>query len=143
MIPLLLRNLRSQPYCLGNSHSQPFSHPHSATTPAARKIFVALFFALSPAAASATESSCAVVKPTPDGFVALRRGPGANFPIVQRLRPYDSLWVDTGKCRQNLCDESRKWQFIESVPRLDQNEQSLTQGWIHSTYIQQIVCPSD
>jgi len=37
---------------------------------------------------SATQTYCAVVRPTPDGFVALRAGPGADYRMVERLRPF-------------------------------------------------------
>ena len=95
--------------------------------------------------AQATQSYCAVVKPTPDGFVNLREGPGTRFPIIRHLRPYDSVLVDTGKCRAGICDQSGRWQFIESVPRIDgqsdEEKQHFTQGWIRERYIKQITCP--
>jgi hypothetical protein len=97
--------------------------------------------------AVATQTYCAVVKLTPDGFLALRAGPGAEFPVLRRLRPFDFLWMDTGSCRANLCDESRNWLFVEGVPRLDgplgSERKKLTQGWVRSKYINPIDCPTE
>jgi hypothetical protein len=86
---------------------------------------------------SSTETFCAVVKPTPDGFVALRRGPGTSYPMVERLRPFDLIWVGTEACRDGLCDNTRQWNFVEAVPR------TLTQGWIRARYIKQVACPDE
>ena len=100
----------------------------------------------STSSALATSTYCAVVKQTPDGFVALRAGPGTKFPIRQRLQPYDFVWVDTGSCRENKCDEGRKWQFIEGVTRLDgpfNEAKRFTQGWVFARYIKQITCPEE
>jgi hypothetical protein len=96
--------------------------------------------------ALATQTYCAIVKPTSDGYVALRAGPGTKFTILQRLQPFDFVWVDTGSCRGTLCDESGTWQFVEGVPRLDGalgNERKFTQGWIRAQYIKTIVCPTE
>jgi hypothetical protein len=50
--------------------------------------------------------------------------------------------ISTGQCREGICDKSGKWQFVEAVPRLDEDrQQSFTHGWIYSRYTQQIVCP--
>ena len=38
-------------------------------------------------AARATTENCAVVLNTPDGFLALREGPGTHFEIKDKLRP--------------------------------------------------------
>lgn len=96
--------------------------------------------------ARSTQTYCAVVKPTSDGFVALRAGPGIKFSIRERLQPFDFVWVDTGSCREDLCDESRTWVFIEGVPRLDGpagSERNFTQGWIRDRYIKTIACPTE
>jgi hypothetical protein len=83
--------------------------------------------------ASATQTYCAIVKPAADGFLALRSGPHTRFPIIARLRPFEFLWMDTGQCRNGLCDETGRWQFVEGKK----------QGWVNSKFIQQITCPDE
>jgi len=108
------------------------------TKAAISKLAVALALSAWAAPALATQSYCRVVKPTPDGSVALRAGPGPKFPVVKRLQPHDLVWVDTGACRDGLCDETRSWVFIEMVPRLDRRADNsgrapnYTQGWIRA-----------
>jgi hypothetical protein len=50
------------------------------------------------AAASATTESCAVVLNTPDGFLALRDGPGTRFRMKGKLRPGVVLLITTENC---------------------------------------------
>jgi hypothetical protein len=72
--------------------------------------------------AQATEDFCAVVLKTPDGFLALREGPGAQFRVKARLRQGDVLFADTRTCvidHPDICDETRKWTYVNYVPRLD------------------------
>ena len=92
--------------------------------------------------ALASGTYCAVVTSTPDGFVSLRSGPSTRHRVIYRLAPYEVVLVDTGTCRGDSCSEDRKWQFIESVPRLDgpRNSTGLTQGWINSQLIRQATC---
>ena len=114
------------------------------TKAAIAKLTVALALSAWTAPALATQTYCAVVKRTPDGSAALRAGPGPKFPVVKRLRPLDLVWVDTGVCRDGLCDETRSWVFVEAVPRLDRRaindktgrERRYTQGWIRARSIQ-------
>ena len=97
-----------------------------------------------PFSTRATVTFCAVVAPTPDGFLALREGPGTSFRIIVQLKPYDLLLVDTGSCRNGLCDETGRWLFVVEVPRIDgptSEVKSFTQGWVRARYIRQIVCP--
>jgi hypothetical protein len=44
--------------------------------------------------AHATQDFCAVVRKTPDGFLALREGPGTWFPMKARLHQGDLLFAD-------------------------------------------------
>ena len=46
-------------------------------------------------AASATTASCAVVLNTPDGFLALREGPGTQFRIKDKLSPSQTVDIKT------------------------------------------------
>ena len=111
-----------------------------------RIAIAALCLLVSTSRGQSTATYCAVVKPTTDGFVALRTGPGTTFSIRQRLRPFDVVWVDTGSCRGRICDESGKWRFIEGVPRLDgpfNEARRFTQGWALASFIKQTACPTE
>lgn len=57
----------------------------------------ALFLAVSTAllCAYATQDFCVVVRKTPDGFLALRDGPGAKFRMKATLKPGELLVADT------------------------------------------------
>jgi len=101
----------------------------------------ALFLLVTTLDTSATQTYCAVVRKTPDGFVALRAGPGTHHRIVKRLRPSERLYVDTGACRGQFCDESRRWVFIEGVPGLELRDGPLVQGWVRARYINSFSCP--
>ena len=50
------------------------------------------------AAARATTDGCAVVLNTPDGFLALREGPGTQFRIKDKLRPRQIVGIPTEDC---------------------------------------------
>ncbi len=64
-----------------------------------KKIIIATAIALlGCSAAFATADGCAVVLPTPDGFLALREAPSTRFKVLKRLRPGEHLLVDTATC---------------------------------------------
>ena len=48
-----------------------------------------------PSIAHATEDFCVVVSETPDGFLALREGPGAQFKMIDKLQPGQVLVADS------------------------------------------------
>ena len=48
--------------------------------------------------ARATTDSCAVVLNTPDGFLALREGPGTHFRIKDKLSPGQTVGITTEDC---------------------------------------------
>jgi hypothetical protein len=50
-------------------------------------------------AGRATTDSCAVVLNTPDGFLALREGPGTQFRIKDKLSPGQTVDITTEDCR--------------------------------------------
>jgi hypothetical protein len=92
---------------------------------------ITIVWVLSVSAACSTETWCSVVKMSPDGFVALRAGPGVGYALIERLRPYEFLWMSTALCMKDLCDENKEWLVVEGVPRIDGplgNEQSHTKG---------------
>ena len=83
-------------------------------------------------AASATTASCAVVLNTPDGFLALREGPGTDFRIKDKLSPSQTVDITTEDCRWHANDNVTCSKWIELFrPR----------GWVRSKYIQPLRTP--
>lgn len=97
--------------------------------------------------ASAGLDGCAVVLPTPDGFLSLRAGPGTRFGEKARLRPGEDLWVtDTNCLRQGartICDTKRRWFHVSSVRRLDRGRDATTEGWAYARHLKPIECRDD
>jgi hypothetical protein len=89
-------------------------------------------------AARATTDICAVVLNTPDGFLALREGPGTQYRIKDKLRPSqtvgtageDCIWHRHGNVTCN------KWVKVFGVG--DQTPTSGWAGWVRSKYLQPI-----
>ena len=106
--------------------------------------FLALCFSAGIAHACADGLLCAVVKPAPDGFVALRADNTVRSRLVTRLAPFEILVVLYSDCRPNRMTDS--WTKVECVPRLDgtckQNSRTTT-GWVSSAYIVTAACPED
>ena|ERR1700730_8290612 len=101
----------------------------------------ALGMSINPAASCADGWACAVVKETPDHFVALRSEPSTNATIVTRLQPYEILVVEISTC------ELPYWQRVDCVPRLDKEcylqSKAYTRGWVHKRLISLTACPKD
>jgi Bacterial SH3 domain len=92
--------------------------------------------------ARATTDSCAVVLNTPDGFLALREGPGTQFRIKDKLRPSQPVGITTEDCNWHRHGNvtCNKW---VKVFRLDgQTPTSGWAGWVRSKYIQLIAAES-
>jgi hypothetical protein len=91
-------------------------------------------------AARATTASCALVLNTPDGFLALREGPGTQFRIKDKLSPGQTVDITTEDCRWHANDNVTCSKWIELF-RL--------RGWVRSKYIQPLRtsdgggCPSE
>ena len=88
-----------------------------------------------------TEDFCLAVRNTPDGFLALREGPGSQFSIKERLQPGETLLADTRTCMDSICDETRRWTFINHIPRLDgklETAKHHTQGWVATKFTNQV-----
>lgn len=102
-------------------------------------LIVAAFLITTAAPASATGTYCAVAEKTPDGYVALREGPGVSYTRVAKLFPTAMLEIDTGTCREfigrKLCDPSREWVFVEGV-----SSNANHQGWAFSKLLRPIAC---
>jgi hypothetical protein len=84
----------------------------------------ALFLATG--AAHATADFCIVVTESPDGFVALREGPGTQFKIIAKLKPGFPLDADTA-------GQPSKWTRVWIAARRS--------AWIYTKYTRQIDCP--
>jgi len=102
---------------------------------------------LIPLDASATETFCAVIERTDDGFVTVREGPAANYSARGMLVPSDQLWMDTRHCRSDFgrefCDEKGAWLFVERVFPNGDPSRSKIKGWVNSHFIRQIGCTND
>jgi hypothetical protein len=87
--------------------------------------------------AFATNTFCAVIEKTADGFVNLREGPGSQHKIVGKVLPSNLLWVATEQCRsdfgQELCDPTGRWVFVERVFSLTPAPSSPYKGWINNS----------
>jgi Bacterial SH3 domain len=93
-------------------------------------------------AARATTESCAVVLNTPDGFLALREGPGTQFRIKDKLSPSQTVGITTEDCiwhrRGNVT--CNKWVRVKVFD--DQTPTSGWAGWVRSKYIQPVATES-
>jgi hypothetical protein len=94
--------------------------------------------------AHATEDFCAVVLKTPDGFLALREGPGTPHKMITKLEQGDFLLADTAMGEQD--PKNIKWVHINGVPRVDGPDaigKTYTRGWVARRYVQTLLCPDD
>ena len=90
------------------------------------------------AARRATTDSCAAVLNTPDGFLALREGPGPNFEVKDKLRPSRTVGITTEDCIWHrhgnvICSKRVKFFYVG-----DQTPTSGWAGWVRSKYIQPV-----
>ena len=70
----------------------------------------------------ATETGCAIVLKTSDGFLNLREGPGTQFRVIAKLNRDDFLYVGTEQCYAGHCtDERHSWTRLEGLPRLNRH----------------------
>jgi hypothetical protein len=114
-----------------------------------RALLLAACVAALATSAHATEDFCAVVLKTPDGFLALREGPGTRFKVKEKLLRGDVLFADTRSCAidyPDVCDDKREWTHVNVVPRLDGNVEEgkhFTEGWVARKFIQEFLCPGE
>ena len=99
-----------------------------------RALLLAVCTAALATSARATGTFCVTVKKTPDGFLALREGPGTRFRMKARLKPGELLYAGTEQCVHGICDETGQWTWIEGVPRLERGKEQFTQGWVASKF---------
>ena len=80
-----------------------------------------------PAAASLF---CPILE-SPDGFVALRKGPGAQFPVIARMKADDD--VQATDERKGAWIKIRHWWGMD---RLDETRRGdYRDGWMHRRYL--------
>jgi len=88
--------------------------------------------------------SCAVVKQTDDGFVALRAEPRPTSQLLLKLQPYQILVIPVSTCAPNPATDP--WILVECVPAQD-GDCSLkgrkTTGWVNSHPLVPAACPKD
>jgi SH3-like domain-containing protein len=87
---------------------------------------LALAVILGASAAGATTDFCIVVTKTPDGFLALREGPGTQFKMMAKLKPGYPLDADAGDA---------KWTRVWIADG--------RYAWVYTKYTRQIDCPSE
>jgi hypothetical protein len=74
------------------------------------------------AAAATVDMDCAVVLKTPDGFLALRAGPGTRFEMKKKLKQGDFLVLSSD-------DDGGKWVEVETKPCM--TCRARTMGWVY------------
>jgi hypothetical protein len=93
--------------------------------------------------------SCAVVRSTPDGFVALRVRPSASSKLIYKLKPYRIVVIATSDCSPNR--DIDPWTAVECVPEADgdcdfssdQPSKKKISGWVSSKLLARAHCPKD
>jgi hypothetical protein len=95
--------------------------------------------------AEATESWCAQVKRTADGFVALRELPSETSKMLAKLKPGEIIEITSGSGRHGLntldYGESEEWLLVEMVPRLGLwpghgiDDGANAVGWVHPSLV--------
>src|SRR5215510_4211947 len=101
--------------------------------------------------AHATEDFCVEVTKTPDGFLALREGPGTEFKMIAKLKPGYPLDADTSQggtecagdqdpetpkemARYKRCmKEAQRWTRVWIAARRS--------AWVYSKYTKSRDCP--
>jgi hypothetical protein len=89
-------------------------------------------------AGRATTDSCAVVLNTPDGFLALREGPGTQFRIKDKLRPSQTVGITTENCIWHRYGNVTCSKWVKVFYVGDQTPTSGWVGWVRSKYIQPV-----
>jgi hypothetical protein len=91
---------------------------------------------VSTTAANAVADGCAVVLSTPDGFLAVRAGPGTSHREIYRLRPGQAIVTN------HISDgpyAGRWWRIGAVMDRPGENARPLV-GWIHSRFVRSYEC---
>jgi hypothetical protein len=75
-----------------------------------------------------SEPICSVITRTPDGFLALRDGPGTEFPMFNQLYPGDVVLE---------AEYDGRWVHIISTLR-----RGPINGWAHGAFLVRTACPN-
>jgi hypothetical protein len=105
---------------------------------------IIFLFDATPALTCADGVSCAVVRSTPDGFVALRARPSATSRLIYKLKPYQIVVVSISDCAPNR--EIDPWTQVECVPEMDgdcDSQKKSISGWVNSKLLARAHCPKD
>jgi hypothetical protein len=101
-------------------------------------------FDMTQALSCADGLSCAVVRSTPDGFVALRDRPNASSKLIYKLKPYQIVVIATSDCAPNR--DIDPWTQVECVPEVqgdcDSKKETIS-GWVNSKLLARAHCPKD
>jgi hypothetical protein len=89
---------------------------------------------------------CAVVKSTPDGFVALRDRPKASSKLIYKLKPYQIVVIFSSECAPNR--DTDPWTQVECVPEGEGDcdplsKKKIISGWVNSKLLARAHCPRD
>lgn len=111
--------------------------------------------------AMATSTWCAAVRgDVPGGFLAMRGGPSASEPQIDRLPPLEELELESAPCALQLSDRraivgsvcrgsSNEWAFVEYVPSRNLDLSDVLEarrrggGWVEVRHLQQHTCEWD
>lgn len=100
---------------------------------------------LAAASGVAAAQTCAVTRPTSDGFLMLRAGPSTAYEAKGRLLPGDFFLVAGERCRKDfgsmLCSEDGRWVFVERVFPPQGGTADPRQGWVNGGFIRYVGCP--
>lgn len=104
-------------------------------------------FDVTQALSCADGSSCAVVRSTPDGFVAVRARPSASSKLLYKLKPYQIVVIAISDCAPNR--DIDPWTQVECVPEGDGDcdpgvsKKNTISGWVNSKLLARAHCPKD
>jgi hypothetical protein len=97
---------------------------------------LAVLLAASSPEALAVPSGCAMVAGTPDGFLAIRSGPGPEHPEIERLRP--------GQIVQAAAPSSlHPWQEVDVLLEIADGKPRIVRqlhGYAHGRYLKRVEC---
>jgi hypothetical protein len=104
---------------------------------AMKKLFLgaAVMSLLASASQATVDIDCAVVLKTPDGFLALRKGPGTQFKMITKLQQGDFLVFSA--------EDDGKSKWVEAEARNCMGCETFARGWVYRKYAQSFVCHAE
>jgi hypothetical protein len=85
---------------------------------------------------SAVPTGCAVVTATPDGFLAVRSGPAAEYPEIERLKPGQVVYAAAPT-------SLHPWQEIDRLVEIINGKARVVRdigGYAHGRYLRRVDC---